>query len=267
MSGPPRPKKRLGQHFLHDPGIIERIVRTIAPAPGQNVLEIGPGLGALTLPLLRHTGSLTAVELDRELLAPLAERARDCGELRLIQGDVLRLDLTALAAGSRLRLVGNLPYAISTPILFHCLKHLCVIEDMHFMLQREVVERMAATPGSRIYGRLSVALQSVCRIEPLFHVPPACFKPPPRIESTVVRLVPLAPEQRPPCHRAALDRLLRQGFAHRRKTLANALAGLVSRAQLADLGLDPTLRPERISVSDWCRLSLALDESPTKQSL
>ncbi len=267
MPGSPRPKKHLGQHFLHDPGTIERIVRAIAPAPGHKLLEIGPGRGALTLPLLRAAGMLIAVELDRELIAGLTERARGLGELKLIQGDALRLDIGRLAAGSRLRLVGNLPYQISSPLLFHCMDHLAAIEDMHFMLQREVVERMAAAPGSKAYGRLSVALQSRCRIEPLFHVSPGCFQPPPKVESTVVRLVPLGPERRPECHRETLDRLLRQAFARRRKTLANALAGLAAREDLAALGIDPGMRPEHLPVADWCRLSLALHESTTGRSL
>lgn len=267
MTGDPSPKKRLGQHFLHDPGTIERIVRAIAPRPGQRILEIGPGLGALTLPLLRAAGSLTAVEIDREVLAPLAERARGHGELRLIHGDALRLDLRGLADGMRLRIVGNLPYLISTPILFHCMAQLEAIEDMHFMLQREVVERMAAPPGGKRFGRLSVALQSLCRIEPVFHVAPGCFRPPPKVESTFVRLVPLPLEHRPQAHRETLDRLLRQAFARRRKTLANALAGLAGRAMLAALDIDPARRPETLPVAEWCRLSLALHEAATGRGL
>lgn len=267
MPGEPLPKKRLGQHFLHDPGTIERIVRAIAPAPGQRILEIGPGLGALTLPLLRAAGSLTAIELDREVLGPLAEKARSEGTLELIHGDALRIDLRALAGKGRLRVVGNLPYLVSSPILFRCLTQLDAIEDMHFMLQREVVERMTAAPGGKTFGRLSVAVQSLCHVEALFRVAPGCFRPPPKVESTFVRLVPLPPERRPEAHRETLERLLRQAFAQRRKTLANALAGLADRHLLMALGIDPARRPETIPVSDWCRLSLALHERTTTREL
>src|SRR5690348_4921062 len=150
-----RPRKRFGQHFLHDPGILRRIIAAIAPRPGQHIVEIGPGEGAMTLPLLREAGKLTAIELDRDLIEPLRDKARDIGELAIINADVLTVDFTALAQGGTIRLVGNLPYNISTPILFHCLDHAAAIADMHFMLQKEVVDRMAAAPDSKTYGRLS----------------------------------------------------------------------------------------------------------------
>jgi len=184
-------RKRFGQNFLHDPGILRRIVESIAPRPGQTLIEIGPGEGALTLPLLRAAGKLIAIELDRDLIEPLKAKAQGVGELDVISADALTVDLGALAAGRRIRLIGNLPYNISTPILFHCLEHAGVIDDMHFMLQKEVVERMAAAPGSKIYGRLSVMLQLRCTVEPLLKVPPGAFRPAPKVDSAVVRLVPL----------------------------------------------------------------------------
>ena len=191
------PRKRFGQHFLHDQGILRRIVETVSPQPGEHIVEIGPGEGALTLPLLRAAGRMTAIELDRDLIEPLREKTRGIGELDIINADVLTVNFTDLANGSKLRIVGNLPYNISTPILFHCLDHAASITDMHFMLQKEVVERMAAPPGRKTYGRLSVMLQLRCGVEPLLHVPPSAFRPPPKVESAVVRLVPLANDALP----------------------------------------------------------------------
>ncbi|MDW8480022.1 MAG: rRNA adenine dimethyltransferase family protein [Xanthomonadales bacterium] len=194
-------------------------------------------------------------------------RAAGLGTLRLIHGNALAADFAALAGGHPLRVVGNLPYYLSTPILFRVLDQIEAVADMHFMLQRELVERMAASPGSRRFGRLSVAVQSLCRVEPLFHVDPGCFRPPPRVESTVVRLRPLPPAERPAADRRGLDLLLRRAFARRRKTLANALADLVPRERLPALGIDPALRPEALDVPSWCRLSLALHGSATERGL
>ena len=172
-------KKHLGQNFLHDKGVIERIVQAINPQPDDAIVEIGPGQGALSFPLLDRHGALTAIEFDRDLHAPLQATARAHGELRLIEGDVLGVDFTALAAelgAGKIRLVGNLPYNLSSPILFHALDHANAIGDMHFMLQKEVVERMAAPPGNKVYGRLSVMLQAYCTVAPLFTVPPGAFR-------------------------------------------------------------------------------------------
>jgi len=163
---PMRPKKHYGQHFLHERGVIERIVAAIAPRPDDRIVEIGPGEGALTLPLLKAAGHLTAIELDTDLIEPLRARADSVGKLEIIHADVLKVDLTALANGGKLRLAGNLPYYVSSPILFHCLAHAGAITDMHFMLQKEVVDRMAAAHGNKVYGRLSVMLQLVCKVEP-----------------------------------------------------------------------------------------------------
>ncbi len=191
------PRKRFGQHFLHDPGILRKIVQAIAPQPGDDVVEIGPGEGALTLPLLRELGRMTVIELDRDLVPRLRAAAEGIGELEIVNADVLTVDFSALRRKGPLRVVGNLPYNISSPILFHCLDHIDAIRDMHFMLQKEVVERMAAAPGSKVYGRLSVMLQLVCRVEPLLRVPAGAFRPPPKVESAVVRLTPRPVAERP----------------------------------------------------------------------
>lgn len=253
-----RPKKSFGQHFLHDKRYIERIVAAISPRAQDCVVEIGPGEGALTLPLLAAAGKLTAIELDTDLIPGLQARAAPAGELTIIHADVLKVDFTALArqAGvTRLRLAGNLPYYISSPILFHCVAHADAIEDMHFMLQKEVVERMAAEPGSKVYGRLSVMLQLACRVEPLFTVPPGAFRPPPKVDSAVVRLIPLAAHER---HDADPDRLyaiVKAAFAQRRKTLANGLKQLMDSAAIARAGIDPKVRAETLAPADFVRLA------------
>ncbi|WP_026143718.1 16S rRNA (adenine(1518)-N(6)/adenine(1519)-N(6))-dimethyltransferase RsmA, partial [Xanthomonas sp. SHU 308] len=172
-------KKSLGQHFLSDRHYIDSIVRAVDPKPGDRLVEIGPGQGAITFPLLRRHGQLTVIEFDRDLIAPLTAAAADVGELTILNRDVLSVDFAALAEGARIRLVGNLPYNISSPILFHALDHAAAIADMHFMLQKEVVDRMAADPGSKVYGRLSVMLQAYCEVTSLFVVPPGAFRPPP----------------------------------------------------------------------------------------
>jgi 16S rRNA (adenine1518-N6/adenine1519-N6)-dimethyltransferase len=241
-----RPKKRFGQHFLHDPGILRRIVEAIAPRPGERLVEIGPGEGALTLPLLAAAGALTAIELDRDLIEPLRAKAAGRGALEVIHADALAVDFTALAAGAPLRLVGNLPYNISTPILFHCLQHAAAIRDMHFMLQREVVERMAAAPGNKTYGRLSVMLQLRCTVELLLRVPPGAFRPPPKVDSAVVRLTPRPAAALPDVAAERLERVVRAAFGQRRKTLANALAGVLDAAAIAAAGIDPRARAEQL---------------------
>ena len=179
-------RKRFGQHFLRDEQIISRIVQAINPLPGQRIVEIGPGEGAITLPILRKAGRMTVIELDRDLVPRIASKCAGVGEVEVINADVLGVDLGALAGSDKLRVVGNLPYNISSPILFHCIDHLDAIADMHFMLQKEVVERMAAAPGSKVYGRLSVMLQLACRVEPLLAVPPEAFRPPPKVDSAIV---------------------------------------------------------------------------------
>lgn len=256
MSGFTRPaKKSLGQHFLHERGVIEKIILAVDPKPGDRLVEIGPGQGAMTFPLLDRHGSLTAIEFDRDLLEPLAAAARVHGELTLIHSDVLDVDFTALADGTPLRLVGNLPYNLSSPILFHALDHAAAIRDMHFMLQKEVVDRMAAGPGSKTYGRLSVMLQAWCEVTALFTVGPGAFRPPPKVDSAVVRLVPRPPASVGIVDPARFAAIVRDAFGQRRKTLRNALSRLCDEATIRAAGLDPQARAEQVPVSGFVRLA------------
>ncbi len=249
------PKKSLGQNFLHERGVIDRIVLAIAPKPGEHLVEIGPGQGALTFPLLDRHGALTAIEFDRDLLAPLSTQAAAHGQLTLVHANVLDVDLTALAAGTPIRLVGNLPYNLSSPILFHALAHAAVITDMHFMLQKEVVERMAAGPGSKVYGRLSVMLQAWCEVTALFAVGPGAFKPPPKVDSAVVRLRPRAPETVGIDDPGRFADIVRAAFGQRRKTLRNALGTVCDEATIRAAGIDPQQRAEQLAVADFVRLA------------
>jgi 16S rRNA (adenine1518-N6/adenine1519-N6)-dimethyltransferase len=252
------PRKRFGQHFLHDQSILRRIVEAIAPQPGDRLVEIGPGEGALTLPLLRACQRLIAIELDRDLIAALAERARSVGELQIISADVLTVDFGKLAGDRPLRIVGNLPYNISTPILFHCLEHAASVQDMHFMLQKEVVERMAAPPGSKTYGRLSVMLHLRCAVEPLFNVPPGAFRPPPKVDSAVVRLTPLPAAALPDVDMRLVERVVKAAFGQRRKTLANALRDVATVTQIEAAGIDPRTRAEQLAPSAFVALARVL---------
>ncbi len=252
-----RPRKRFGQHFLHDRGVVARIVAALAPQAGDHVVEIGPGTGALTRELLARVTRLDAVELDRDLIARL-ESEFPADKLTLHQGDALKFDFCQLMQeGRKLRLVGNLPYNISTPLLFHLLDQAGCIKDMLFMLQKEVVQRMSAAPGGKDYGRLSVMIQYRCAVEKLFDVAPGAFTPPPKVDSTVVRLVPHAA---PPVavddpERFAL--LVRAAFASRRKTLRNNMRGLLSTEDMLALGIDPVRRAETLSLAEFASLSNA----------
>jgi 16S rRNA (adenine1518-N6/adenine1519-N6)-dimethyltransferase len=248
-------KKHLGQNFLHERGVIDKIVLAIDPQPGDRIVEVGPGQGALTVPLLDRHGALTAIEFDRDLLVPLAAAAQAHGELTLLNADVLDVDFSALAAGARIRLVGNLPYNLSSPILFHALDHAAAIHDMHFMLQKEVVERMAAAPGSKVYGRLSVMLQAYCAVTPLFKVPPGAFRPAPKVDSAVVRLLPRQPSEIGIDDPARFAQVVRAAFGQRRKTLRNALSGVADAAMIEAAGLRPDARAEQLSVADFIRLA------------
>lgn len=253
-----RPKKSFGQHFLRDRRYIDSIVSAIAPRRGDFLVEIGPGEGALTLPLLAAAGTLTAIELDADLISGLQSRAAGRGELHLVHADVLKVDLTALARSHgvpQLRLAGNLPYYISSPILFHCIEHAAAIQDMHFMLQKEVVDRMAAAPGSKVYGRLSVMLQLACRVEPLFDVPPEAFRPPPKVESTVVRLQPMARHELHDARPDHLHAVVKAAFGQRRKTLANALRQLLDGEAIRRADVDPRARAETLAPADFVRLA------------
>ncbi|WP_028917192.1 16S rRNA (adenine(1518)-N(6)/adenine(1519)-N(6))-dimethyltransferase RsmA [Pseudoxanthomonas sp. J35] len=251
------PKKSLGQNFLHDRSYIERIVQAIDPQPGDRVVEIGPGQGALTLPLLRRHGALTVIEFDRDLVGPLAAMAEGVGELAIVHRDVLQVDLTALAGGERIKLAGNLPYNISSPILFHALEHAAAIRDMVFMLQKEVVDRMGAGPGSKVYGRLSVMLQAYCTVTPLFVVPPGAFRPAPKVDSAVVRLVPRDPATIAIRDRERFANVVRAAFGQRRKTLRNALNGVCDAAQFDAAGVSADARAEQIDVAAFIRLANA----------
>ena len=253
-------KKHLGQNFLHEKGVIEKIVQAIDPRPGDVLVEIGPGQGALTFPLLRKHGALTAIEFDRDLHAPLQAAAREHGSLRLIEGDVLGVDFSALARelvgdGGQIRLVGNLPYNLSSPILFHALDHAPAIRDMHFMLQKEVVERMPAGPGSKVFGRLSVMLQAYCAVTPLFIVPPGAFKPAPKVDSAVVRLVPKPADKVEVIDHRTFANVVRAAFGQRRKTLRNALNGVADPARIEAAGLRADARAEQVEVTGFVRLA------------
>ncbi|MGV8923946.1 MAG: 16S rRNA (adenine(1518)-N(6)/adenine(1519)-N(6))-dimethyltransferase RsmA [Thermomonas sp.] len=260
-------KKHLGQNFLHERSVIDKIVLAVAPQPGDVIVEIGPGQGALTFPLLRRHGELTAIEFDRDLHAPLQAAAREHGRLHLIEGDVLGVDFTALAAvrgdaNGQIRLVGNLPYNLSSPILFHALDHAPAVRDMHFMLQKEVVERMASGPGNKVYGRLSVMLQAYCVVTPLFTVPPGAFRPAPKVDSAVVRLIPKPTDRIEVLDRQVFANVVRAGFGQRRKTLRNALSAVADSAQIEAAGLRPDARAEQVEVDGFVRLANLLAQAP-----
>ena len=265
-------KKNLGQNFLHDRSVIDKIVMAVNPKPGDRLVEIGPGQGALTFPLLDRHGELTVIEFDRDLIAPLTEAARSHGRLEIIHRDVLQVDFTELAASvnpdavdsasasSQIRLVGNLPYNLSSPILFHALDHAAAITDMVFMLQKEVVDRMAAGPGSKVYGRLSVMLQAYCTVSPLFIVPPGAFHPVPKVDSAVVRLVPRPAAEIKVVNRTVFAHVVRDAFGQRRKTLRNALSRVCDAAALESAGISPQARAEQVDVADFVRLANSLTE-------
>jgi 16S rRNA (adenine1518-N6/adenine1519-N6)-dimethyltransferase len=248
-----RPRKRFGQNFLQDHHVINSILRAFHPQLTDNVLEIGPGLGALTIPLMNTLNSLTAIEIDRDLQVHLAGLPSAADKLHLIDADALTVDFSLL--GEHLRVIGNLPYNISTPLLLHLLGFSKHIDDMYFMLQKEVVERLAAAPGSKTYGRLSVVVQYRCEVENLFIVPPTAFHPQPKVESAVVRLVPYQDSPYPNVNLAELERLVACAFSMRRKTLANNLKPLMTANDLISLDIDPGLRPEQISIMDYVHIA------------
>ncbi len=255
------PRKRFGQNFLHDHNIIYNIISSIQAKPGEHWVEIGPGQGALTEPLLKTGIRLEVVELDRDLVTLLKEQFKQYDNLQIHSADALRFDFSALAEdGKKLRIIGNLPYNISTPLMFHLLDNAYCIEDMHFMLQKEVVDRICAAPGSKKYGRLSVMMQYYCATELLFDVPPESFDPAPKVMSAIVRLVP---HQQPPVQVndiAKLNRVVTQAFSQRRKTLRNSLKKLITEEEIVALDIDPTLRAETISLADFAKLSNLLQE-------
>ncbi|MGH1471009.1 MAG: 16S rRNA (adenine(1518)-N(6)/adenine(1519)-N(6))-dimethyltransferase RsmA [Cellvibrionaceae bacterium] len=268
------PRKRFGQNFLTDSGIIEKIVGSIAPKPTDNLVEIGPGQGAITIPLLALCSQLNVVELDRDLVARLNILKEKKPGLTIHQGDALSFDFSLLASAEEkksLRVLGNLPYNISTPLIFHLLTFSALIKDMHFMLQKEVVERMAAKEGSKTYGRLSVMVQYACKVTYLFPVPPECFNPRPKVDSAIVRLEPYETFPHPADNVELLKKLVNTCFQHRRKTLRNNLRALIPKEVIEKLDttsqnkstpnhfyIDMSRRPETLSVIEYVNLANSL---------
>lgn len=249
-------RKRFGQNFLQDHRVISDILDYAHPQAGEHWVEIGPGLGALTRPLLQTGVDLDVVELDRDLVAHLQKQFAGHSHLSIHSADALKFDFNALAtAGRKLRVIGNLPYNISTPLMFHLLETTACVEDMHFMLQKEVVNRICAEPGSKKYGRLSVMMQYFCETEWLFDVPPESFSPAPQVMSAIVRLVPYA---KPPVEIGDFQhfsRLVTQAFSQRRKTLRNSLKNFISEDEIAALGIDANLRAESVSLGEFAAIS------------
>lgn len=264
MIGQHQARKRFGQNFLTDLSVIDRIINVIGPKPEHHLVEIGPGLGAITKPLLEACKQLDVVELDRDVIPKLERLCKESGELTVHSADALKFDFATLNQDARLlRIVGNLPYNISTPLLFRLLEQSSIIQDMHFMLQKEVVQRMAAGPGENNYGRLSVMLQYRCKVESIFEIGAEAFEPPPKVDSAFVRLVPytklpvvINDEQR-------FAELVRESFSQRRKTLRNNLRRLLSAEAITAAGVDPGVRPETLGLAEFAALSNALETQGT----
>lgn len=252
-----RARKRFGQNFLHDSGVIDNIVSAIHPVPGQALVEIGPGLAALTEPVADRCGKLHVVELDRDLAQRLETHPFLNTKLVVHRADALKFDFAALSSelGQPLRVFGNLPYNISTPLIFHLLSQLEYISDMHFMLQKEVVQRMAAEPGSKAFGRLSVMIQQACDVTYVLDVPPGAFTPPPKVDSAVVRLQPRATPTIAVHDQKMLNHVCLTGFNQRRKTVRNNFKDLLNESDLESLGINPAARPETLQVNDFCRIA------------
>jgi 16S rRNA (adenine1518-N6/adenine1519-N6)-dimethyltransferase len=248
-------RKRFGQNFLHDPGVIERIVRAINPKPEDSIVEIGPGLGAITEEILAINPRLQVVELDRDLIPVLRTKFFNYPEFRIHEADALSFDFSQLVSDRPLRIVGNLPYNISTPLIFHLLSQSGVVQDMHFMLQKEVVQRLAAVPGDNNYGRLGIMAQYFCKVQPLFEVGPGAFRPAPKVDSAIVRLVPHKELPYPARDLKMLQAVVRTAFNARRKTLRKALAAMVTVEQLQSLGINDGLRPENLGLADYVRIA------------
>jgi 16S rRNA (adenine1518-N6/adenine1519-N6)-dimethyltransferase len=255
-------RKRFGQHFLHDPGIIRRILDAVAPVVGERIVEVGPGRGALTWGLLARAKNMDVIEIDRDLAGTLMEDSRAEAHLRVHVENVLDTDFVRLrGAGAPLRIVGNLPYNISTPLLFRLLNQRAAIGDMHFMLQKEVVDRMAAQPGGKEYGRLTIMLAAYAEVEALFDVGPGAFKPRPKVWSAIVRLRPTLAPRFDIGDEGVLRTLVTAAFSHRRKTLRNGLKGLLAAEDIEACGIDPQRRPETLAPAQfgllaarYCRL-------------
>jgi 16S rRNA (adenine1518-N6/adenine1519-N6)-dimethyltransferase len=270
-----RARKRFGQNFLHDESIINQIVRAIRPGKTDNLVEIGPGKGAITRLLLDHCQHLNVIELDRDLVAILQNRFGSqngdgqYSDFRIHQADALKFDFAQLGDEQRpLRIVGNLPYNISTPLIFHLLSYSAIISDMHFMLQKEVVLRMAATAGENNYGRLSIMTQYCCDVENLFNVDPECFDPIPKVDSAIVRLTPQKTPRHPVIDHGVFDRVVRTAFSQRRKTLKNTLKTLLTGDELANLAIDPSQRAENLPLATYAILANYLaTKDPSNNSI
>jgi len=259
-------RKRFGQNFLHDPNVIRNIVKSIRPKVGDNMVEIGPGMGAITEELLDATeGYLNVVELDRDLIPGLKVKFFNMPGFQIHEADALKFDFSSLKVDDRpLRIVGNLPYNISTPLIFHLLSYHGLVKDMHFMLQKEVVQRLAAGPGDNNYGRLSIMAQYFCQVQHLFDVGPGAFKPAPKVDSAIVRMAPYAEVPHPTKDFRTLENVVRESFAMRRKTLRNNLKKRLTAEQIESLGIDPGIRPEKLSVADYVRIADYVFEQAAK---
>ena len=257
LSGQLKPRKRFGQNFLQDREIIRKIAQVIYPQKSDKLVEIGPGLGALTLELLPLVDSLDVIEFDRDIIPKLKENAAQYADiLHVHQADVLQFDFASLYLNdNKLRIVGNLPYNISSPILFHALKFISIIKDIHIMLQQEVAERIVASPGGKDYGRLSVMVQYHCRGEMLFNISPKAFFPEPKVNSSFIRLTPLEKKAFLAKNFIVFETIVREAFNHRRKTIRNSLKNIISESDLELLGIDSNRRPEELSVDDFVRIS------------
>lgn len=263
-----RARKRFGQNFLNDEQVIHDIVAAIGPRPKQNLVEIGPGLAALTGPVAEASGHLHVIELDRDLAARLENHPTLSSLLTVHRSDALKFDFHALSESlaGKLRVFGNLPYNISTPLIFHLLQSLDVVEDMYFMLQKEVVDRMAAEPGSKTFGKLSIMVQQCAEVSLILDVPPEAFTPAPKVNSAVVRLAPYTKPPYPVLDRAMLNSVCHTAFNQRRKTLRNNLKELMNDSQIEALGLNPSARPETLSVSDFVNIANWLTENTDQQN-
>ncbi|MEP0201393.1 MAG: 16S rRNA (adenine(1518)-N(6)/adenine(1519)-N(6))-dimethyltransferase RsmA [Halioglobus sp.] len=254
------PRKRFGQNFLTDEGVISRIENAIGPKQSDHIVEIGPGRGALTESLATTGCQLDVIELDRDLIAGLLAAFSIHKGFTLHSADALKFDFASLIGDQeKLRVVGNLPYNISTPLIFKLLENATIIQDMHFMLQLEVVERLAAQPGSKTWGRLGIMTQYHCEVEHLFDVPPEAFNPPPKVQSAIVRLTPRAQSPWPDCNESELRKVVQAAFAQRRKTLRNNLKGVINADALEALGIDPTARAETLDLVDFIHITNAIN--------
>lgn len=249
-------RKRFGQNFLHDHGIIDKIIACIHPKMGEHLVEIGPGQGALTADVLEQAGELEVVELDRDLIPTLMLRFGRHKKFRIHEADALKFDFSSLKTDDRpLRIIGNLPYNISTPLIFHLLSFEHLIQDMHFMLQKEVVQRLAASPGEKHYGRLGIMTQYYCQVHNLFTVGPGAFKPAPKVDSAIVRLKPYHQLPHPCKDHHKLERIVRDAFSQRRKTVRNTLKQHLQADELITLNIDPSARPEVLTLADYVRIA------------